>query len=198
MPNLQINKNTLGFKKHRLLQVAVCCFALMAGLDAVAGYFEYSLGGSYSKSVYSQDSYSRVRRYGTSFGYNFTDFSQIEFSYQNSVTSNQVSTGETSRFNDQVSSVNWVQNLLPRDVPIQPFLRGGIGQLVRKATSVDTLGRSQQVNQNAVTGVIGAGLRINFTKFTALRLEGTSYLSEGKLRTWRDNLALQVGLSVLF
>jgi hypothetical protein len=167
-------------------------------LPAVAGFFEISSGLNYSRSEYDGGSYSWSRRLGGSFGYNFNDSSTIEFAYQKSHERNHFEGFEDSFYDDQVYSVNWVQNFLSKESPVQPYLKLGVGQLIRNASIYDPLGRSSIQKLSQVTGVLGAGLKIYLTKTFAIRMEGTSYLSEGKLNTWRNNFGLTFGGSFYF
>lgn len=166
--------------------------------ETLAGFFEYSLGFNYSRSEYSGGSYSWSRRWGTSLGYNFSDSSSIELAFQDNFDRNHYANYEDSFYKDRVYSVNWVQNLFGKQYAIQPYFKLGVGQLNRKATIINILGQQQISEQNSVTGVIGMGTRIFLTKTFAIRLEGTSYLSGGRIKTWRDNLALSIGGSIYF
>lgn len=171
---------------------------LLGSVSAHAGFYELGSGFSYSKTNYSAGSYTKSSRYGVSGGYNFNEFSSIEFSYQNIYTRNHITNTEDSTYRDQVYSVNWAQNLLPKDFRVVPFIRLGAGQLNRSATITDALGREQQISQDTLTLLVGGGVRISFTRYFGLRIEGTSYLTNGKLRSWKDNYATQIGLSIYF
>ena len=175
--------------------VIVLC---MQPKQALSGFFEASTGWNYQRSEYSANSYSWERRYGFSLGYNFGDQSVIEFAFQDSYTKNRIENFEDSTYHDQVYSVNWVQNILSREHIVQPYFKLGVGQLNREATVVDSLNRSQVIEQDSLTAVIGVGMRIFLTKRFAIRGEGTSYLNGAKLRTWRDNFGLTAGVSLFF
>lgn len=173
-------------------------FLLVGASSAHAGFYELSSGFSYSKTNYSAGSYTKSSRYGLSGGYNFNEFSSIEFSYQNIHTQNHITNTEDSTYKDQIYSINWAQNLMPKDYRVVPFIRLGAGQLNRSAKITDVLGREQQISQDTLTLLLGGGMRISFTKYFGLRIEGTSYLTNGKLRSWKDNYATQIGLSIYF
>lgn len=164
----------------------------------LAAFFEVSSGWNYSRSEYSSTSYSWERRFGFSIGYNFGESSVIEASFQDSYSRNHFENFEDSTYHDQVYSVNWVQNILSKEHMFQPYFKLGVGQLNRQATVTDSLSRSQQSEQDSLTAVLGAGMRIFLTKRFAVRLEGTSYLSGAKIRTWRDNFGLTAGVSIFF
>jgi hypothetical protein len=171
---------------------------VLVALPAKAGFFEISSGLNYSRSEYEGGSYSWSRRLGGSFGYNFNDSSTIEFAYQKSFERNHYEGFEDSFYDDQVYSVNWVQNFLGKESPVQPYLKLGVGQLIRNASITNSLNQSRVDKLSQVTGVLGAGMKIYLTKTFALRMEGTSYLSEGKLNTWRNNFGLTFGGSFYF
>jgi hypothetical protein len=176
-----------------LLLVAACI-----GQDARADYWEFSTGFNYSKSTYSGDSYTWNRRLGASLGYNFSDSSTIEVAYQKSFERDHYEGFEDSFYDDQVYSVNLVWNILGRNARIQPYAKVGIGQLNRDAEVYDSSGRSQIQHLDQVTGVLGAGLKLYLTKTFAIRMEGTSYLSGGKISTWEDNFGATFGVSLYY
>jgi hypothetical protein len=176
--------------------VSVLVFPL--AVPAQAGLFEWSLGLNYGRTEYAGGSYTTQKRYGTSVGYNFSELSQIEFSFQEVLDRQKFVNFEDSTYHDRIYSFNWVQSLLPREAKLQPYFRGGIGQLNREANVRDFLGRSQRSQIDSITGVVGAGLRIFFTRELAFRMEGTSYLTGARLSTWRDNFAVTFGASLFF
>lgn len=171
---------------------------LFAPLPSLAGFFEYSLGFNYSRSEYSGGSYSWSRRWGTSLGYNFTDSSTIEASFQDNYDRNHYANYEDSFYDDQVYSVNWVQYLFGKEVPFRPYFKLGVGQLHRKATITNSLGQSQISEQDSMTGVLGAGARISLTQTFGIRIEATSYLTGARISTWQDNIAMSIGGSIYF
>jgi hypothetical protein len=170
--------------------------ALFSGA-AHADYWELSMGFNYSRSAYSGGSYSWNRRLGGSIGYNFSDSSTIEYSYQKSYERNHYEGFEDSFYDDEVSSVNFVWNVLGRTAQIQPYGKFGIGELNRKATIYDT-GRTQDQELNQLTGVLGVGLKLLLTKTLAVRVEGTSYLSGAKISSWKDNFGATFGVSFYY
>jgi hypothetical protein len=179
-------------------RVVFVCISALSALPASAGFWEISSGLNYSRSEYEGGSYAWSRRLGGSFGYNFNDSSTIEFAYQKSYERNHFQGYEDSVYDDQVYSVNWVQNIFSKESVVQPYVKLGVGQLVRNASISDSLGRSSVQKLSQVTGVLGAGIKFYLTKTFAIRMEGTSYLSEGKLNTWQNNFGLTFGGSIYF
>jgi hypothetical protein len=178
--------------------IAIFVF-LLQGLNAAeAGYWDLSLGFNYNRSEFANQSYSWTRRYGVSMGYHFTETSTIEFSLQDSYDRNKYTGYEDSTYHDRVYSVNWVQAFSGKEDLFQPYVKGGVGVLNRDAMIVDSIGRSQESQTDSITGVIGLGLRIRLTQTLGLRMEGTSYLSGGRISTWRDNFAATFGASFYF
>jgi hypothetical protein len=172
-------------------------FAL-ASWPAAAGNIELSSGLSFNRSAYGGGSYAWTRRWGSSVGYEFSDRSQIEFAYQDMVNRTFIEGYEDTTFHDEVYSFNWVQNLLSRNSPIQPYAKAGIGQLNREATGSYAGGTAPARRVDSITGVLGGGARIFLTRNFAIRAEVTSYLEAGKISTWRDNVGITLGASVTF
>jgi hypothetical protein len=172
----------------------------MSAPQALAGNFEISLGFSFSNSVYnSEGNYSWTRRLGGSVGYEFNEKSEVEFAYQDLTDRTYIKGYEDTTFVDRVYSVNWVQSLLGKNSMFQPYGKVGLGQLNRDATGTYGDGTSAPPSQvDAVTGVLGAGFRLYFTRTIAFRGEATSYLTGGSISTWQDNWSTSLGLSLVF
>lgn len=166
--------------------------------QALAGYWEFSLGFSYNRSEYGSESYSWSRRYGLSAGYHFTDSSEVELSFADDFTRNHYANYEDSFYRDRVYSANWVQMFLDKQSRFQPYVKAGVGLLNRDATVYDTLGRIQISRTDRITTVVGAGVKYYFSEGIGLKLEGTSYLTQNRLASWKNNFATTVGLSFLF
>ncbi|MEV9259187.1 hypothetical protein AB0147_30040, partial [Klebsiella pneumoniae] len=93
---------------------------------------------------------------------------------------------EDTTFHDQIYGVNWVQSLMDKNFPIQPYFKVGIGQLNREASGTYAIGASPPSILDEVTGILGVGMRIYLTRSIGLRGEFTTYLSGGNINTWRD------------
>lgn len=176
--------------------VGIAVLALGLSGQAHAGGFEISLGGSFSKSTYTAGNYAWTRRLGGSIGYEFMDRSEIEYAFQDIVSRTLIQDYEDTTFHDQIFSLSWIQYLLGRNAPVQPYVKAGIGQLNREATGQYAGGASPARRVDAVTGVIGGGVRIYVTRTFAIRVEASSYLEGGQIATWRDNSAVTVGASI--
>ena len=171
--------------------------ALFVNEEARAGStLEISTGLSFYQSNYSADNYSWTRRWGASFGFHFTDLTEIEFSFQDITDRTVLSGYEDTTFHDQVYSVDIVQSLSTRSSPIQPYVKAGIGQLNRTASGTYANGASPPLVVDSLTGVLGAGLRVYLTRQFAIRAEGTSYLTGGAISTWKDNFSGTFGVSL--
>jgi hypothetical protein len=170
-----------------------CLFVLLA--RPAAAEVELSAGFSFSQSNYSADSYNWNRRWGASVGYNFSERSGIEISFQDIVDRSHIPGYEDTTFHDNVYSANWIQSLMSRKFPVQPYFKVGVGQLNREASGSYGNGASPPLLVDSITGVLAAGMRIYITRAFAIRSEATSYLSGGSIRTWRDNFGFTVGLS---
>lgn len=177
--------------------LAIVVLPLLLPLAAAAN-FEISAGFNYNRTNYGDNSYSWTKRWGGSIGYYFFDRSQIEIAYNTSVDRTVIAGYEDTTFIDEVMSLNWVQSLLARDSPIQPYVKTGVGQLNRSATGSYWTGASPPTKFGSLTGVVGAGSRLFFTRNLGLRVEGVTYLSGASIRTWRDNVSVTFGLSWYF
>jgi hypothetical protein len=131
-------------------------------------------------------------------GYEFTEKTEFEFSFQESTDRTHIESYEDTTFVDRVYSVNIVQSLVGKTSMFQPYLKAGVGQLNRDATGTYGSGAVPISRVDAVTGVVGGGFRLYFTRTIALRGEGISYLTGGDIDTWQDNWATSLGLSVVF
>jgi hypothetical protein len=171
---------------------------LFAPWSALAGSFEFSPGFSYSRTSYGDGSYSWTRRWGVSLGYYFSERSQIELSYQDVVNRNKISGYEDTTFHDQIYSINWVQSILGKDYIVDPYFKFGAGQLNRDATGSYAFGGSPNAQVDSLTVILGAGVRINFSRRMGLRVEGNTYLTGGSIASWKDNVAFNFGGAFYF
>jgi hypothetical protein len=182
-----------------LLAVAAAFLApLLLPLEALAGTFELSAGGAFTRSNYGVESYNWNRRWTASFGYHFSDRSEIEVSFQDVVDRTHIAGYEDTTFHDQIYSFSWVQSLLGKDYIIDPYFKVGIGQLNRDASGSYGGVDSPSTQVDAVTGILGGGVRINITKHFGLRAEVDTYLTGGKIGTWQDNISANAGFSFYF
>ncbi len=181
-----------------VISLHVLLGVLLLPWQAAAGYFEYSIGFNFDRSEYGDGSFSWSRRWGTSLGYNFSDISQIEVSFQDVVNRNRYAGFEDSNYHDRIYSLNWVQSLFGKEFFFRPYVKAGVGQLNRTAVVSNYLGRRQESNVDSLTAVAGAGIKISITRAFGIRVEATSYLSGGRIKTWRDNLAGTIGGSIYF
>jgi hypothetical protein len=163
-----------------------------------AGYTEVSLGVSYNRSNYNSDSYHWNRRIGLSAGYHLTEVSEIELSFQDSIDRTKIIGYEDTTIHDQIYSLTWIQSLMGKDSGYQPFIKGGVGQLNRDATGVYAGGSSPPKRVDALTAVMGAGIKVFITRKFAVRAEFTSYLQGGSIRKVRDNISATGGISWFF
>lgn len=163
-----------------------------------AGLWEVSFGFSFSRKNYSASDFNWTRRWGASIGYMFLNRSEIELAYQNVVDRRFIKDYEDTTSYDQVYSVNWVQNIFSKESAVQPYFKAGVGQINRKNTGSYANGYAPPREVDAVTVVLGAGLRIFLTRGLALRAEATSYLTGGKVSSWQDNISTTVGASLYF
>jgi hypothetical protein len=162
------------------------------------GVFEVGSGFSYSHSAYNAGSTSSMKSWNASLGYYFTQDSQVMFSYQDTITRDFVPNVQDIQYRDRVYSVNLVYHLLGEASVVRPYLRAGVGQLNRDATGTYEGGFSPPGRLDQVTVIGGLGLKIRITQQVAFKAEATSYLTGGRVSTWQDNFAVNIGGSVYF
>jgi hypothetical protein len=183
-----------------LLALTLLLVGSLAPKLAAAGVIEVSAGVAYNRSNYSAENYSWNRRWGLSLGYYLSERSEIELSFQDVIDRTVVTNYEDTTFHDRIYSLNWVQALTGKNAAVQPYLKVGVGQLNREATgfygSVELGTASPPPLVDAVTGVVGAGMRVYFTRKVGVRTEATSYLAGGSIGTWKDNYAITVGFFI--
>lgn len=168
--------------------------------NALAGRFELAAGFSFSQSDYGNGDYQWSRRWTGSFGYHFSDRSEIELAIQDVVNRTSISGYEDTTFHDQIYSINWVQSLLGKDYLLDPYFKIGAGQLNRTAsgTYYSLGGASPASEVDEITAILGLGLRIGITQVFGIRAEADTYLTGGNINTWKNNTSLLVGLSIYF
>lgn len=165
---------------------------------AHAGTVEISVGFSYNHDTYTGSDYSWERRWGASAGYYLTELTEFEVGFQDVYTVTSIAGFENTTFHDQIYSLDWVQNFVGKQFPIQPYSKLGIGQLDRTASGSYTGGVAPPAVLDEVTIIIGAGLRLYFTRSFALRSELTTYLVGGAISTFSQNVAFTAGCSIFF
>lgn len=195
----------IGIERKRRRMLAGLGLLVASGIlfpggecEARSSRLEISFGFSYNRTNYSETSFSWTRRWGASLGYHLTELTEIELGFQDVWDRNQIIGYEDTTFHDQIYSINWVQSFVGRAYPIQPYLKGGVGQLNREAQGTFGNGASPPAILDSVTGIAGVGMRIYLTRNFAIRSEFTSFIAGGRISTWRDNLSYTLGGSFFF
>lgn len=184
---------------------------LLLGLTAVdtarAGVIETSVMGSYSRSRPAAGYDSLKRSYSGSIDLKFTAVSAIQFEYSDTYARGTYPTNlgnllsydvtATSSADDQIYSVNWVQNLVPSKLMIQPYFKFGVGRWLHKEW-FEVLGLVQSGSQHYVSGVAGLGLRIFLTRNMALKGEFVTYVPDVRFSKWKENQNFSSGISWAF
>jgi hypothetical protein len=171
---------------------------LLGSIQAEAGVFETSAGYSYQNSAYSGGSYTTSASYSLSFGYYFTQDSEVQFSYQDTRNHEVVPNVQDLEYRDQVYSLNLMYHLAGEGSVIRPYFRFGVGQLNRDATGTYSGGYSPPGRLDQVTVIGGIGLKAKVSSHFGFKIEGTSYLTGGSLATWKDNFNCSIGGSYYF
>ncbi len=183
--------------RKNLIALSLLLLALIPE-NAKAGLFEISFGFSFSRTNYSEVDFTWNRRWSASAGYYFTTTSSVELSFQSVTTRTYVSNLQNTVFKDKIYSLNWVQSFLSRKSPIRPYFKFGLGQLDRTATGSYSGGGTPPAELLALSIVMSLGLKWFVLRNFAIKMEGTSYLPRGSMRTFGDNFAVQFGTSVFF
>lgn len=164
---------------------------------AQASYFELGGSFSFSQTSYGSSGYSWSRRWGVSLGYYFFGLSEVEFSFQDVLYRNLFGYSEDSTYHDQIYSVDWVQAITPKEWGFQPYFKLGAGQLHRTA-SATYWGATSNAAYDQLTAILGAGIKIFLSRSAAVRVEGTTYLTDGTISSWKNNFAINAGCSIYF
>jgi outer membrane protein W len=184
--------------KMRAIQGAFLALFFVIGPEAMAGIFEIGAGYSYRHSSYNNGSYTSTSTYNASFGYFFTQDSEVEFLYSDSSNIDFVTGVQDIHYRDRVYSLNLVYHLLSESSSVRPFVRAGVGQLNRDATGTYAGGFSPPGRLDQVTVIGGLGFKARISSQFGLKAEATSYLTGGSVSTWKDNIAVSVGGSFYF
>ncbi|MFN7685079.1 MAG: hypothetical protein ACK5QT_06670 [Oligoflexia bacterium] len=179
---------------RKTVAVAALLIANSVALEARAE-IELSGGFSFNRTNYSEGNFSWTRRAGGSIGYRLSLLSSIEFSIQEVVDRTRIIGFEDTVFTDNIYSINWVQNLFTL-AAIQPYFKVGAGQLNRSATGTYANGSNPNPVTDSLTAVLGLGTRVFVTRGFAIRAELMSYLTGGNIGTYRDNVGMNIGLSL--
>ncbi len=185
-------------KKSFGLILIVLSLLVAQSTPAFALGFDVSLAASYSRSNFGPKSYSWTRRYSMGIGYMLLPVTELEFSYQDVAYRNKIANTEDTLFQDKIYSLNIVQYLASRKFPVQPFLKLGFGQLNRDASGTYAGGYRPVARYDALTAIIGAGLKIFLTRSFSVNGEATSYLTGGRISSWKDNVGANLGTSFYF
>jgi hypothetical protein len=165
--------------------------------ESWGGVMELSSSFSYSRTNYSDLSYSWSRRVGLGLGYYFWGESELEIEVQDILLRTKIADiGDTS-LHDQIFSLQWVQGLAPSEFWIHPYFKVGIGQLNRVASGSSSTGEAP-LEYGTITGVLGAGIKFKVYHELSLKVEGATYLINGSITTAQDNFAINSGLSIYF
>ncbi len=184
----------------RALALAFIISGLLITIPAQArNYVEMSLGGSFSRTNYDEGNYTWNRRIGASLGYFLFDLSQIEVAFQDVVDRTLLENYQDTTFHDRIFSFNWVQQFFGKSNYFQPYVKAGVGQLYRQASGNYYGGLASPASEvGSVTGVLGGGMKLYLTQTFAIKVDVTSYLTGGKIGSWRDNYSFTYGISYLF
>lgn len=163
-----------------------------------AGYTEVGGAFSYTRSNYAADSYSFTRRWTGSIAYHLSDVSSIELAYENAFERTKIVGYQDTIFKDKVYSASWVQALIGKKFFFQPFVKAGAGQLNREASGSYAGGGSPPARVDSLTVILGGGVRIFLTEQIVLRVQVTSYLEAGRIKSYKDNVATSFGTSIYF
>lgn len=178
--------------------IALMAFYTMLLPGAQAGLFEIGSSFSINRSNFSEESFTWTRRYSFSFGYYFTQDSEIAFVFQDSTTRTFVEGVQDVSFHDQVYSIDLNYHLFNEKSVVRPYFKLGVGQLNRDAKGTYAGGYSPPGRIDQITGILGCGLKVRATQKLGFKAEASSYLTGGAIGTWKDNLAFAIGGSLFF
>ena len=176
-------------------------FLISIGAQAHAGVFDVGGTLSYSKSTYNGGSYTWTRGWTGTFGYFFTQESELEVMYLDSVTKDYLAGSQDITYHDRTYSINMLYHLFTEADPVRPYFKVGIGQLNRNATGTYAANGAvfappSELDQ--ITVILGAGVKVKLASQFSLKGEATSYLSGGNIGSWKDNISVNIGGSYYF
>lgn len=181
---------------HALAWVMTVGIHCLPSLAHAQGVWELSAGGGYNRTRFTDRDFSWSRRYTGAVAFYFLESSQVELAVQTSRERVKLSGFQDTIINDTTMSVSWLQSFFGRQALFQPYLRLGVGQLNRDATGTFASGAQPPAILDVVTVVIGAGLRLRVSARLGVRVEAVSYLERGNINTWRNNVAINYGISL--
>ncbi|MEO5969050.1 MAG: hypothetical protein ABIQ95_03915 [Bdellovibrionia bacterium] len=171
---------------------------ILSSCPALAGIIELSGSFAFSSSNYGATGYRWKRSWEASVGYYLSDLTEIQISAEDIVDRTMLGNIEDTTFHDQIFSLEFVQSLLSKRFGFQPFVKAGVGQLLREGTGTYAGGVPPPFLMGSLTGILGGGLRIFINQQFSLKSEVTSYLRNGSISTWQDNFAVHFGFSYYF
>lgn len=131
-------------------------------------------------------------------GYYLMELTELEFSAADIFNRTVIPSEQDIAVHDQLYSLNLVQALLPKSWGFQPYVKVGLGQLIRELSGNYADGTSLESISGSLSGILGAGLRLYVSRDFSIRSEATTYLTAAAISSWQDNLAFSVGLSYYF
>jgi len=177
---------------ERYFLLGVLAIITLSPTIADAGVFELSGSFSFAKNRIDANNRSKRVSYRGAFGFHFTQVSGVELSYSMITTQYESSLNAGITVKDRIYSFRWVQSLVPRNTPVQPYIKVGVGQLNRNASGLIS-GKT-----DAVILDLAVGIRIFVSQQIAFNLEVNSYPEGGNISTWDENLLLSAGGSFYF
>ena len=183
---------------NRIIRYLILSFIITIPQFSHAGLFELGSGFALNRSNYEDGSYTWTRRYSFSFGYYFTQDSELEFTFQDSVTRTVVTGVQDVSFHDQVFSLDLNYYFLDEEAMFRPFVKGGVAQLNRDATGSYSGGYRPPGRTDQLSAILGAGAKVKLNQHLGLKAEFSTYLTGASIATWKDNLALMLGISFFF
>jgi hypothetical protein len=194
------------FKNWLILALCACVCAVVsfmptnaaAAIGPSAGVFELSGTFSFNDNNYGGGNYEWTRRWSGSFGYHLSELSEIELSFQDVLDRTMIGGFEDTTFHDRIYSVDWVQALIGKDFPVQPYVKVGVGQLNRDATGSYVGGAVPPLELDQLTVLAGAGVKVFLSHAFGLKAEATTYLVGGSISTYSQNFSVNFGISIYF
>jgi hypothetical protein len=138
------------WKYFLLVSFLVVSFTASSSYEAFAGYFELSANGSYYKynngKTRGEQNNTTVQRVGGGLSYNFLGNTSLEFKYTSSKNVDkytQESSSSIYRIQRTTQFQNYGLNLVlefaNKKAPFRPYITGGLGYMIRKASTNGTI-----------------------------------------------------------
>lgn len=153
-----------------------------------------SLMGSYSKTNYGKNSFSKSIKYTAAVSINLFPTTEIQLSYtqgQNFVNNDPV---QTITIQEQILSLTVNQTLVPPRWLVQPYVKVGAAQYNRRQGGTISGIPETEIYTQSPSAVAGLGMRFFIASQFSLNGELVTYVPDFVFSEAKNNLSAQGGI----